>query len=152
MRKNLFLCFLLFSVISCTKYDDISIVDVRVDNISFQSTSQILLTLGVKVDNPTKKTLVLREGILEVFRNEQNLATMTVSDPAIVAPKSNEYNKLVVQVRAKDLMALYSMSMSGNISPESFDVEGFLKIKAGTASRKMKIDRMNLNDLLQSLK
>ncbi len=105
MRKSLLLGFLSLMLISCTNYKNVSVVDVRVDNISFQSTSQIFLTLGVKVDNPTGKKLTIDQGILNVFRDEHNLATLTVNDSITIAPKSNEYNKLEVHVEVKDLIA-----------------------------------------------
>lgn len=152
MRKSLFLCFLLLTFISCANYEDISVVDVRVDNISFQSTSQIMLTLGVKVDNPTRKTLKISDGVVDVFRGEQNLATMSVSEPATVAPKSNDYNRLTLQVQVKDLMALAGLNAHDSAVLDQFDVEGFLKVKSGIASRKLKIDRTNFKSLLQSLK
>ncbi len=152
MRKSLLLGFLSLMLISCTNYKNVSVVDVRVDNISFQSTSQIFLTLGVKVDNPTGKKLTIDQGILNVFRDEHNLATLTVNDSITIAPKSNEYNKLEVHVEVKDLIALANLNVKDSKALEQFDVEGYLKVKSGLFSKRLKIDRMNFNDLLKSLK
>ncbi len=152
MKKSLLLGFLSLMLISCTNYKNISIVDIRPDNVSFLNTSQVLLTLGVKVDNPTGKKLTLDQGILEVFRDGQNLATLTVNDSITIAPKSNEYNKLEVLVEVKDLIALVNLDMNDRNTLEQFDVEGYLKVKSGLFSKRLKIDRMNLNDLLKSLK
>jgi hypothetical protein len=71
----------------------------------------------------------------------------------IIAPKSNDYNRLVLHVTIKDIMALAGLSISANNSDllEKLDVEGFLKVKAGAAGKKLKIERTNFKNLLQYL-
>ncbi len=152
MRKLFLFCVLLFTVYSCANYEDINVVDVRVDNLSFQSTTQITLTLGVKVDNPTKKTITVSDGELGVYRGDEKLADMTLSTPTVIAAQSNEYNQLALQVEVKNIMALAGLNTNDSKLLEQFDVEGFLKIKSGAASKKIKIDRTSFKNLLLSLK
>jgi len=89
---------------------------------------------------------------LELFQQNRNLGTLSVSQPAVIPPKSNEYTPLVLNVTVKDLMALMNINLSADDFFEQFDVEGFLKVKAGMAGKKIKIERTKFNNLLQSLK
>lgn len=153
MKKIAFIAGILFIAMACSnKYKDISLEDARIDDFSFQSTSKIILTLGIKVNNPTKKKLTINEGILELFQQNRNLATLSVSGTTAIAPRSNEYNKLVLNVAIKDFMALMTINPNDSNLLHQFDVEGFLKVKAGIASKKLTIQRTNFSNLLQSLK
>jgi len=153
MKKIVLFVVLLFITLACSsKYKDVSIEDARVDNFSFQSTSKIILTLGIKVNNPTNKKLTITNGTLDLFQQNRNLATLSVGDPTIIPPKSNEYSQLVLNVTVKDLMALIGINPNDSNLLNQFDVEGFLKVKAGVASKKIKIERTKFSNLLQSLK
>ena len=151
MRKIALFVALIFITVACTNYDDIRVEDVRYGGLSAQSTSKIILTLDVKINNPTKKKLTITDGTLELFQQDRNLATLSVSNPMVIAPKSNEYNQLVLNVTVKDFMALLGIKLNSNDFLEQFDVEGFLKVKAGAAGKKLNIPRTNFNNLLQSL-
>jgi LEA14-like dessication related protein len=156
MKKiALFISLLLLTAACSNNYRDISIEDARPEDVSFQSTSSVMLTVGLKVNNPTNKKLTITEGIVELFQQNRNVATLTVSEPAEIAPKSNEYNRLVLNVAIKDLMALASlagMDMNSTNMLEQFDVEGFVKVKAGIARKKVNIERTNAKNFLQSFK
>ena len=144
---------LIFMTVACsTNYKDISIEDVRVDNFSFKSTSTILLILDVKVNNPTKKKLSITDGSMEVFLQDRNVGNLSVSSPTVIAPKSNDYNKLVFNGTIKDFMALIGINLKDKQLLEQFDVEGFLKVKAGAAGKKFKIEKTNFKNLLQNFK
>jgi LEA14-like dessication related protein len=140
------------TVACSTNYKDISIEDVRVDNFSFKSTSTILLILDVKVNNPTKKKLSITDGSMEVFLQDRNVGNLFVSSPTVIAPKSNDYNKLVLNGTIKDFMALIGINLKDKQLLEQFDVEGFLKVKAGAAGKKLKIEKTNFKNLLQNFK
>ena len=151
MRKTALFVALICITVACTNYDDIRVEDVRYGNLSAQSTSKIILTLDVKINNPTKKKLTITDGTLELFQQNRNLATLSVSNPMVIAPKSSEYKQLVLDVTVKDFMALLGIKLNSNDLLEQFDVEGFLKVKAGAAGKKLNIPRTNFKNLLQSL-
>jgi len=153
MRKIALFLGLIFITAACTKYDDISIEDVRPGNFTLHSTSKFTLTLDIKVNNPTKRKITITDGTLEVFQQNRNLGTLSVGAPTVIAPKSNDYNQLVLNGTIKDIMALFGIRFSADMSEmfDMFDVEGFLKVKAGVAGKKLKIDRTNFKNLLQGL-
>jgi len=134
MKKILlFVGVIVIATVSCTNYKDVSFEHVGTEDVSFQSTSKINLILGLKVNNPTKKKLTLTEGTLELFQQNRNLGTIVVSEPMVIAPKSNDYKQLKLNVTIKDFMALIGINMSDSNLLEQFDVEGFIKVKAGMA-------------------
>ncbi|MCL2098202.1 MAG: hypothetical protein FWH23_05530 [Bacteroidales bacterium] len=152
MKKILlFVGVIVIATVSCTNYKDVSFEHVGTEDVSFQSTSKINLILGLKVNNPTKKKLTLTEGTLELFQQNRNLGTIVVSEPMVIAPKSNDYKQLKLNVTIKDFMALIGINMSDSNLLEQFDVEGFIKVKAGMATKKLNVQRTNFNNLLQSL-
>ncbi|MDR0295851.1 MAG: hypothetical protein LBH91_06710, partial [Prevotellaceae bacterium] len=122
MKRIALFVALIFITAACTNYDDIRIEDARVDDLSFQSTSKIILTLGLKVDNPTKKKITITDGTLELFQQNRNLGTLSVSAPTVIAPKSNDYNQLVLNVTIKDFMALLGIDINSSNLLDQFDV------------------------------
>jgi len=151
MRKIALFVALIFITVACSKYKDIRIEDVRPGDISFQSTSKIALTLDVKINNPTKSKITITDGTLEIFQQNRNLGTLSVSAPTVIAPKSNDYNQLKLNLTVKDFMALIGINLNNPDLLEQFDVEGFLKVKAGAVGRKINIERTNLKNMQQSL-
>ncbi len=154
MKKILLICSLIVTLFSCSTsgYEDISLSDVRVDNFSFQSSSQIQLILGMKVDNPTNKTISITDANLNVYQGESNIAVMQLDAPTVIAPKTNDYNTAVMQIQVKNILALIGLNPEDSSLLDKFEVEGFVKVKSGIAVKKIKIDRMSARNLLQSLK
>jgi len=152
MKKIALFVALIFITVACTNYKDISIEDVRYGSLSAQSTSKIILTLDVKINNPTKKKLTITDGTLELFQQNRNLASLSVGSPTVIAPKSNEYNQLVLNITLKDFMAFLGINPNNPDLLEQFDVEGFLKVKAGAVGKKINIQRTNFKNLHQNLK
>ncbi|MDR0295032.1 MAG: hypothetical protein LBH91_02420 [Prevotellaceae bacterium] len=151
MKRIALFVALISITVACSKYKDISVEDAQYGNFSMQSTSKFTLTLDIKVNNPTKRKITITEGILDIFLQDRNVATLSVGAPTIIASKSNVYHQLLLNGTIKDFMALTGINFNNSDLLEQFDVEGFLKAKAGVAGKKINIERTSFKNLLQSL-
>ena len=152
-RVVFFALSVLFLLTSCVKYDDISVDDVRVNDIKFESTSKIIVKLSIKVDNGTKKNLTLKNAAFDIeTANSVVFANFQLLRAAQVKPMSDDYYPVEAQVNISDLLALISYGIDiRNPDIDKIFATGTMKLKAGCMVHTLKVKHMSLQQLRNSI-
>lgn len=134
----------------CASYKNINIEEVKLDKIQLQSTSNAIVELKCRIDNPANAKIYLTAVDGFVVRNGANFAQIRLLSSDTLAAKAVSEAVMVFQVELLDPLALLSMGL--NISTwdiKDFEINARTTVKTSTGLRKqIKLKKVPLQNLI----
>ena len=151
MRKIvLFVCVLL-TASSCIKLEEITIKDAKIENVSFNTMTDIRLNLVLTVENANRKDIVVDDAELDMWIGDTYLGLIETAEKITLPPRLNGRLALPLRVSITNLSALTSIGNDFDNMLDKFEVTGFVKVKAGALTRKHKVTKTTIKNLLRGL-
>ena len=150
MKKIIFFSLVLLITSSCIKLEEINIKDVKIENVSLNTMTNISLNLVLVVENANKKNIILDDVELDAWWGETYLGLIESTGKTTLPPKFNGNIAIPLQVSA-NLTALSAIGNNFDAILDKFEVTGFVKVKAGAFTRKYKVSKTTIKNLLRSL-
>jgi LEA14-like dessication related protein len=151
MKKILLLLFVLLTLSSCVKLEEITVKDARIENVSIKTMMSVSLDLVLTVENANKKQLVIDDAELDMWVGETYLGLIEIAEKTTLPPKFSGKLAVPLQVSITNLTALTTIGNDFDGVLEKFEVTGFVKVKAGAFTRKHKVTKTTIKNLLLSL-
>ncbi len=156
MRKfynSVLLVLLVVFLSACTtNFDEVRVEDFRVNNMAMESLSKINIDASLKVNNPTKSLLTLKEADFDVLMNGTVIAHLRMLGETEIPAKSADYQAVPMELKVTNMIALLTSGIDlQNINIEKFVVNGSLKVKAGMWSKTFPVENMTLEQLMKSM-
>ena len=151
MKKFILFSLLLLSVSSCVKLEEIKIKDTKIDNISFKTMSNISFNLVLTIENANKKNIILDDIELDIWLGETYLGILESTNKTTLPPQFNGDFTIPLQVSINNLTALTVIGNNFDNMFDKFEVTGFVKVKAGAFTKKHKVTKTTIQNLLRNL-
>jgi LEA14-like dessication related protein len=151
MRKIIFFTFILLTASSCVKLEEINVKDAKIDNVSFKTMSNIGLDLVLTIENANKKNIIIDDVELDVWFGETYLGLIESTGKTTLPPQFNGKFSIPLQVSINNLTALTTIGNDFDRMLDKFEVTGFVKVKAGAFTKKHKVTKTSIKNLLKSL-
>jgi LEA14-like dessication related protein len=151
MKKIIFLGVILFLASSCVKLEEINIKNVKIENVSFKTMTNIGLDLVVNVENPNKTAIILDNAELDAWLGETYLGLIETTEKTTLAPQTNGEVRIPLQISIANLSGLTAIGNNFDTILDKFEVTGFVKVKAGSFTKKHKVTKTTIKNLLKSL-
>ena len=117
------------------------------------NTSKIVVDTELKVYNPTKKKLTLKNGDFDVLYENMVFARLKFTGETEIPAQSNDYQAVPMELNITNMLALLSSGIDiRNPEIEKLIVNGSLKVKVGALSKTFPVENVTLEQLLNSLK
>ncbi len=149
LQRLTLLLFIPMLLASCGSFNDVSISDYTDFRVVSLRGSTATIQATAKVSNPTGKTLKLKKLELDVYKQGYTFATLQLPQPLVVAPRTDEYQTLSLELNIKDPLALLRGGL--DINSNEFTVSGYLKAGTSLFSKKKKFDNLTLSQLMVQL-
>jgi LEA14-like dessication related protein len=151
MRKIILFLLVFVVVSSCVKIEEINVKDANIENVSFKTMTNISLNLVLKLENANKKKIIIDDMELDIWMGDTYLGLIESTEKTTLMPQFNGNVAIPLQVTIKNLTALTTIGNKFNNVLDKFEVTGFVKVKAGAFTKKHKITKTSIKNLLRSL-
>jgi LEA14-like dessication related protein len=151
MKKIILFSLVLLIAASCIKLEEISVKDVKLEKISFNTMTRVSLNLVLTVENANKKKIIIDDVELDIWLGETYLGLVESTEKITLQPQFNGDFAIPLQVSITNLNALTSIGHRIENMLDQFEVTGFIKIKAGAFTKKHKVTKTTIKNLLKSL-
>ena len=150
MKKIILFSLVLLMASSCTKLEEINIKDAKIENVSLNTMTNISLDLVLTVENANKKNIIIDDLELDAWMGETYLGLIEATKKTTLPPQFNGNIAIPLQVSA-NLTALSAIGNNFDMMLDKFEVTGFVKVKAGGFTKKHKVSKTTIKNLLRSL-
>lgn len=136
-----FAIFLLFVLIigGCAS-DKVVIGDPESVQMKGFKNNKLQFSLVLPVDNQRRRAFDIVVVDLDLRVHGSYLGKVTNIDTLTIAPGQSQRYNLQLQLQIKNLLAGASLlSQSGKVDINSFEMEGFIKVKSGLITKKIKV-------------
>jgi LEA14-like dessication related protein len=151
MRKIILFSFILLATASCVKLEEINVKDAKIGNVSFKTMSNISLDLVLTIENANRKNIIIDDVELDVWFGETYLGLIESTGKTTLPPQFNGNFAIPLQVSITNLTALTTIGNKFDAMLDKFEVTGFVKVKAGAFTKKHKVTKTSIKNLLRSL-
>ena len=151
MKKIILFSAVLLMAVACVKLEEINIKDTKIENVSIKTMTNISLDLVLTIENANKKNIVLDDVELDIWLGETYLGLIELAGKTTLPPKFNGDFTIPLQVSITNLTALTTIGSNFENMLDKFEVTGFVKAKAGAFTRKYKVTKTTIKNLLRSL-
>ncbi|MDR0692202.1 MAG: hypothetical protein LBF69_04100 [Prevotellaceae bacterium] len=151
MKKIILFSLLLLTVSSCVKLEEIKIKDAKIDNVSIKTMSNISFNLVLKIENANKKNIIIDDVELDIWLGETYLGLLESTNKTTLPSQFNGDFAIPLQASISNLAALTAIGSNFDNMLDKFEVIGFVKVKAGAFTKKHKVTKTTIKDLLRSL-
>jgi LEA14-like dessication related protein len=146
----LFLC-VLATAVSCIKLEEITVKDIQLEKVSFNTMTNISLDLVLTVENVNKKKIIIDNAELDMWVGEVYVGLIETAEKVTLTPQFNGKVTLPLQVSITNLSALTSIGSNMENMLDQFEVTGFVKIKTGAFTKKHKVTKTTIKNLFKNL-
>jgi LEA14-like dessication related protein len=136
---------------SCVKLEEINIKDAKIENVSIKTMANIGLDLVLTIENANKKNIIIDDFELDIWLGETYLGLIESTGKTTLPPQFNGNFAIPLQVSITNLAALTAIGNNFDSMLDKFEVTGFVKVKAGTFTKKHKVTKTTIKNLLRSL-
>ncbi|MDR3180610.1 MAG: hypothetical protein LBT61_01610 [Prevotellaceae bacterium] len=150
MKKIVFFSLALLMASSCVKLEEINIKNARLENVSFNTMTNISLDLIFTVENANKKNIIIDDIELDAWLGETYLGLIESTGKTALPPQFNGNITIPLQVSA-NLAGLTAIGNNFDSMLDKIEITGFIKAKAGAFTKKHKITKTTIKNLLRSL-
>ncbi|MDR2449862.1 MAG: hypothetical protein LBD52_07885 [Prevotellaceae bacterium] len=151
MKKIILFSFVLLMASSCVKLEEINIKDAKIENVSIKTMANIGLDLVLTIENANKKNIIIDDFELDIWLGETYLGLIESTGKTTLPPQFNGNFAIPLQVSITNLAALTAIGNNFDSMLDKFEVTGFVKVKAGTFTKKHKVTKTTIKNLLRSL-
>jgi LEA14-like dessication related protein len=151
MKKIILFLLVSVAVSSCVKLGDINVKDASIENVSIKTMSDIRLDLVLKIDNANKKKIVIDDVELDIWMGGTYLGLIELTGKTTLMPQFSGKVAIPLQMTIRNLNALTALGRNVDSMFDKFEVTGFVKVKAGAFTRKHKVTKTTIKNLLHSL-
>jgi LEA14-like dessication related protein len=151
MKKIILFLFALVVLSSCVKLEEINIKDANIENVSIKTMTNISLDLVLKIENTNKKKIIIDDMELDIWTGDTYLGLIESTEKTTLTPQFSGKLAIPLQVTIKNLSALTTIGNDFDNILNKFEVTGFIKVKAGAFTKKHKVTKTTIKNLLQSL-
>ncbi|MDR0738531.1 MAG: hypothetical protein LBF39_05605 [Prevotellaceae bacterium] len=151
MKKIILFSFVLLMAASCVKLEEINIKDVKIENVSIKTMANIGLDLILTIENANKKNIIIDDFELDIWLGETYLGLIESTGKTTLPPQFNGNFTIPLQVSITNLAALTTIGNNFDSMLDKFEVTGFVKVKAGAFTKKHKVTKTTIKNLLRSL-
>jgi LEA14-like dessication related protein len=136
---------------SCVKLEEINVKDANIENMSVKTMTNISLDLVLKIENANKKKIIIDDVELDIWMGETYLGLIESTGKTTLTPQFNGKVAIPLQVTIRSLTALTAIGNDLDSVLNKFEVTGFVKVKAGAFTKKHKVTKTTIKNLLRSL-
>lgn len=151
MKKIILFSFVLLMAASCVKLEEINIKDAKIENVSIKTMANIGLDLVLTIENANKKNIIIDDFELDIWLGETYLGLIESTGKTTLPPQFNGNFTIPLQVSITNLAALTTIGNNFDSMLDKFEVTGFVKVKAGAFTKKHKVTKTTIKNLLRSL-
>jgi LEA14-like dessication related protein len=151
MKKIILVLSVLVVASSCTKLEEINVKDAKIGNMSIKTMTNFSLDLVLKIENANKKKIIIDDVELEMWMGDAYLGLIESTEKTTLTPQFSGNLTIPLQVSLANLSALTTIGNDFDNILNKFEVTGFVKIKAGAFTRKHKVTKITIQNLLRSL-
>jgi LEA14-like dessication related protein len=151
MKKIILLLSVFAVVSSCTKLEKINIKDAKIEDVVIKTMANIHLNLVLDMENANKKKIIIDDVELDVWMGDTYLGLIESTGKTTLQPQFNGNVAIPLQVSITNLNALTTIGNNFDTVLDKFEVTGFVKVKAGAFTRKLKVTKTTIKNLLQRL-
>jgi LEA14-like dessication related protein len=151
MKKIILFFLVLWVASSCVKLEEINIKDAKIETVSLKTMTNISCNLVLTVENANKKNIIIDDAELEMWLGETYLGLIESTDKTTLPPQFNGNIAIPLQVSITNLIALTTIGTNFDTILDKFEVTGFVKVKAGAFTKKHKVTKTTIKNLLGSL-
>jgi LEA14-like dessication related protein len=151
MKKLILFLFVSVAVSSCVKLEEINVKEANIENVSIKTMTDIGLDLVLKIENANKKKIVIDNVELDIWMGDAYLGLIESTEKTTLTPQFSGKVAIPLQVTIRNLNALTAIGSNIDSVLDKFEVTGFIKVKAGAFTKKHKVTKTTIMNLLHSL-
>lgn len=137
---------------ACVKADDVAFMGVRNVEMKKSTASQALVVVSVELRNDSRAKITLKSAELTLQRAEQVLLEVSVDEPVTLPKRAVSTIDIPIRARFRGPFgALGLIPLLSEKGQQDVVANGTIRIKAGSASRTLRIDQMSLKELMRLL-
>ncbi len=133
--------FCLFSLTGCIEYEDVEFLGVQDYSIDKVNSSDLAITIKMKVKNPNKYNIKIKKSTFELFLNDKKLGKANMLEDIKLPKESTEVHEITFVSAIKDLSSSIFSSLGMIFGRTSkLRIKGKVKAKAYGISKKFDVD------------
>lgn len=138
----------------CTDYRQVRVEEVSLDSFRFKGTSSAVITLEVKVDNPTARTISVESVDAVLLREGKEFVRFTLQEAVHAAPGTESDVLLPVNASVLDPVAIITAGLNfSSWNLEDYVIDGRMTMCADGKMRKtVRLREVPLKDIVNSIK
>lgn len=145
VRKSslILICFLLFG---CQQYDTVRLISVDKGKILSLTGSSLNLGLNIKIDNPTKSNIHIREFVINIIDNSKTIATLKLSENLIIRKRSKQIYPVLCAIEIGNPLIFLKLAAKPQLL-EKLRYSGYIKTRVGLFFKTIKISEYDLKQM-----
>lgn len=126
-------------MMSCFSYKELQVKEVQSVKVLNQTDSTADVEVALKIHNPNKMKIVVRDGNLDAYINKKLIGNVDVDKKIEIPKKSEETYTFLLKTNMLEVKKLMPSLMFSNKALLGF--KGDIKVKAKGISKTVKVDR-----------
>ncbi|HDP76427.1 MAG TPA: hypothetical protein ENN49_11335 [Bacteroidales bacterium] len=147
---NLLLPILLFALAGCGKYSNLNIHGVKEYRFRGIKDGVIFLNLTLDVENPNRKSIVIKDIHFKAWLNNRDLGKLRSSLKMKIDGKSREDYEVPLEIVLRTPADAFKLTGEGKNLINAIEVEGYIKGGKFPVVKKINIPRQPLSELANS--
>ncbi len=147
---NLLLPILLFALAGCGKYNDLNIHGVKDYRFRGMKDGVIFLNLTLEVENPNRKSIVIKDIHFKAWLNNRELGKLRSSHKLKIDGKTRKDYLVPLEIMLRTPADAFKLIGEGKNLINAIEVEGYIKGGKFPVIKKINIPRQPLNELANS--